>query len=545
MRRAPLASIRAAAASLAVAVPALVACAQAQIQDTQHRWVVVAQEDTAARCDDFERFYKVATFQPGQILRLDGESDEWARIVYPASMHALVPAADARGVGEGAIQLAIDSRLRAPSAVLGIAGSWHSLYAEALPAGTRLEVVGEELGANGEVVAYRVKPPMPPAINEAPHAFVKLAALRDASDAEIQKHLASINPADRSEADVVLEDATRTEYDGPAIEQAPVTTPRRGQNTPATPPETKPGYSTDLLEPMVRPGQEKTPEPGSITPWTPENDTPLDVTGQSGAGGPAENTPARSTPATNANTNNGSFDIVAQVEQQDVNAAPGSNADASRTPSVQPERVFEQQSPSEPEPAPEPASVEVLEAALTSARKLDAEALDIALDELAAEFRRTLAAESAKPGADENIIRGLEQRVAWLELRIDTRDQRRAIDDALRVSSDRDRQVAEGVRRWQSERAYVVVGRLAPSAVYDGKRLPLMYRVQSVDPVLGPRTIAYVRPSANQDLAPRLGQIVGIVGRGSDDDALRLRIIRPDRVDELNSAFAQEPVTTE
>ncbi|MEZ6242198.1 MAG: hypothetical protein R3B57_04070 [Phycisphaerales bacterium] len=102
------------------------------------------------------------------------------------------------------------------------------------------------------------------------------------------------------------------------------------------------------------------------------------------------------------------------------------------------------------------------------------------------------------------------------------------------------------MRKWQAERSYVVVGRLAPSAVYDGQRLPLMYRVQSVDPVLGPRTIAYVRPAPGQDLAPNLGQIVGVVGQSVDDEALRLRIVRPERVDALNaSTFAAEPSTTE
>lgn len=499
MRRAPLASLRAAIASLALATPIL--SAQAQIQDVAPRWVVVTQKDAAARCDDFDRFYKVATFQPGQVLRLDGESEEWARIVYPASLHALVPASDAKGVGDNLVQLAIDSRLRAPSAVLGIAGSWHSLYAQALPAGTRLEVVGEELGTNGEVIAYRVKAPAPPIAPEAPHAFIKLAALRDATPAEIEAHTS----ATTSESDAVVNTAPNR-----APAQAPATRPQ-----PVESPDT-PDYSTDLLEPMVRPGQEPQQQPKLETsmPWTPADD---------------------------ADDEGDRFDIVAPVPAREERA-PGFDGASQDSPAVKAEPAR----PADPVPAPKPAPIEDLEASLTAARQLDTESLDVALDELLAEFRRTLAAEEAKGDADERILRGLRQRVAWLELRIDTRDQRRAIDDALREATDRDRQVAESVRKWQSERAYVVVGRLAPSAVYDGERLPLMYRVQSVDPVLGPRTIAYVRPAPGQDLAPNLGQIVGIVGQSMDDDALRLRIVRPERVDALNaSTFAAEPPTTE
>ncbi len=544
MRRAPLASIRAAALALTAAAPVLVpavvsAPALAQIQDVEARWAVVTQKDTPARCDDFDRFYKVATFQPGQVLRVDGQSADWARIVYPASMHALVPASDARGAGQDRVELTIDSRLRAPSAVLGIAGSWHSLYAQALPAGTTLKVVGEELGANGEVVAYRVTPPAPPAAPEQPYAYVKLDALRDATEAEVKSHTASLRAN--------VQNATESEADALVADVTPVTeAPARSQ-----PQQPAPDYSTDLLEPMTPPGQERTDQQNTrqnaeqIMPRTPQREQAPVSTGR-----PASNIPSdASTDASTNQESGGSFDIVAEVEQgEQTGQAPGFDASASTAANARPASSTprpQAEQPRQPELAPEPASIEDLESSLNATRRLPTESMDLALDELLAEYQRTLAAEAAKPNAEERTINALEQRVSWLELRIDTRDQRRAIEAALRESSERDEQVAEGVRRWQAERSYVVVGRLAPSAVYDGKRLPLMYRVMSVDPLMGSRTIAYVRPEAGQELAPHLGQIVGVVGDGADDAALRLRIIRAERVDELNSAFAQEPYTTE
>ena len=77
---------------------------------------------------------------------------------------------------------------------------------------------------------------------------------------------------------------------------------------------------------------------------------------------------------------------------------------------------------------------------------------------------------------------------------------------------------------------YAAVGRLAVSTIYDGQRLPKLYRVQ--DPATG-RTIAYLRPDEGFDLPGMLDQIVGIVGVKSFDDGLRLNLVQPRRIDLL------------
>jgi hypothetical protein len=75
---------------------------------------------------------------------------------------------------------------------------------------------------------------------------------------------------------------------------------------------------------------------------------------------------------------------------------------------------------------------------------------------------------------------------------------------------------------------YTMVGRLNSSRVYDGKRLPLLYRLQ--DPV-GGRTLGYVKPTKDVDLTPGLGRMVGIVGTKSYDAGYRLMIVTPRRLD--------------
>lgn len=77
---------------------------------------------------------------------------------------------------------------------------------------------------------------------------------------------------------------------------------------------------------------------------------------------------------------------------------------------------------------------------------------------------------------------------------------------------------------------YTAVGRIASSTVYDGSRLPKLFRVQ--DPGTG-RTVAYIRPEKEHDLAGLLDQLVGIMGERDYDGSLGLHIIDPERIDLL------------
>jgi hypothetical protein len=80
---------------------------------------------------------------------------------------------------------------------------------------------------------------------------------------------------------------------------------------------------------------------------------------------------------------------------------------------------------------------------------------------------------------------------------------------------------------------YDAVGRLNASRVYDGKRLPMLYRLSSPS---GGRTIGYIRPSQQVDLLPMLGRLVGIVGSKNYDAGYRLLIVSPKRIDILTAS---------
>ncbi len=503
---------------------------QAQIKDSTPRWVVITKDDAPVRCDDFERFYKVASLDAGSVLRADGQSTQWARVVYPIGVPALVPAADARVIDDKTIELTTPSRLRAPSAILGIAGSWRSLYSEAVPQGTRLEVIEKEIGANNEIAAYRVKAPHPPVAPEPPYAYVKLEFVRDATPAEAQAHIKALSAI-------------------PGASPVPVNTARIIPDAV----EVVDDRATPTIEPVVPAPKTEiaTPSQARPAPTTPRGtEDVVELTDAQFAGDEGDRITRIDQPgATNVpDSTNSLLEPMVLPGQEDLAApsvrsnTPDRNASDQAVTPIQNGAPIAQSAPAPtPELAPDPSSIEDLELALTSARRLPKEALDEALDELHAEFQRTLSAQEAK-GQDEKVLEALRRRVAWLDLRIQTRDQRRALDEALRSASSREQAIASGVQTWQSGRAYSMVGRLASSAVYNGDRLPLMYRVQSIDPLTGPRTIGYVRPNQGDRLDSRLGQIVGIIGATTDDDALSLRIIRPERVDVLDtSAFANVP----
>lgn len=174
--------------------------------------------------------------------------------------------------------------------------------------------------------------------------------------------------------------------------------------------------------------------------------------------------------------------------------------------------------------------LEDLESAFSNARKLPRAELDEALSELRAEFTRTR--DQAEGGT--SLARALDQRIEWLNIRIESRDQRRAIAQTLAAYDARSQQLARDIEAWQQGRAYQIVGKMMVSSVYTGEHLPLLYRIQGIDPVTGAnRTIGYVAPRADQDFRHLLGRVVGVLGKTTQDQSLKLKVIDPERIDPM------------
>jgi hypothetical protein len=159
------------------------------------------------------------------------------------------------------------------------------------------------------------------------------------------------------------------------------------------------------------------------------------------------------------------------------------------------------------------------------------------LDELAGELRRAIAAQG-DDAVGERVAAALRQRLQLVEMRIAARDARRELRAQREEIDARYAQIASQIRELETTRGYQFVGRLVRSSVYDGQRLPLMYRIVSVTETV-PRTIGYIAPTAERAEAlgvPRkLGEIVGVLGSSTLDPDLRLRIVTPTRIDVLSA----------
>lgn len=175
-------------------------------------------------------------------------------------------------------------------------------------------------------------------------------------------------------------------------------------------------------------------------------------------------------------------------------------------------------------------SVEGLESAFQRIWKEPAQTAEI--DELIAEYQRAIEAGGTN---DARRRTQLEQRIAALQIRKDVRERIRKAEEA-RAALDADRiKLQEQLAAWERTRVYTLIGQLQPSTVYDGKRLPQMYRVVSVGGTAG-RTLGYIRKTDEFDLDRYMGQVVGVVGQATLDRSLQLNLITPYRVDRLKAA---------
>lgn len=158
---------------------------------------------------------------------------------------------------------------------------------------------------------------------------------------------------------------------------------------------------------------------------------------------------------------------------------------------------------------------------------------DAELPSVIAEFERSISGLGTGT-EDQRTATFLKARLEVLRLRQTVLAQRQSAGEANRSVDVQQKQLTEQVTALEKARNYAMVGRLVPSTVYDGKRLPKMYRVQSLEPGFA-RTVGYLFPAANTELDAKLGRVIGVVGEVRFDESLRLNIVSPKRVDVLSA----------
>lgn len=182
-------------------------------------------------------------------------------------------------------------------------------------------------------------------------------------------------------------------------------------------------------------------------------------------------------------------------------------------------------------------TLDELESTFQSVRRQPIEQAE--LDALLTEFDRSIEHAAGNP-EKEFQRKQLERRREALRIIKEARDRKVALMRAQQDIDSRGRVVNQRLAELEAQRVYTIIGLLVPSTVYDGKRLPLMYRLQSVGSA-SPTTIGYLRPADAMQLQTKVGMVVGVVGDASIDRSLMLNIIAPTRVDTLQAVATGVP----
>lgn len=430
--------------------------ARAQVASTEPFYAVVTTEGTLLRSNPTPAHYPVAKLKNGQMLRVDGENREWARVTYPAGVPALVPA-DAVQVDTATrtATLTAPTQLKAFNMNTGLPGSWKPLLEQPLEPGTKLALIDLEPADDTRGGrAFKVVPP------EAARAYVQTSFIRRATPEEVSAYLAQTRgPGEEPAAEQ------------PAEPEQPRPAPERPVPTEVVP--TPAPAETPLTEPMAPPAA-----PGA-QPLPPAGEAPEET-------------------------------VIDQSQR-----VPGEAEQADE--------------PEEPA-GPRPATVEELEEAYAQITTQPVEQAE--LTELMAEYERSLASLDDSP-YNRRLRARLQQRLDLLKIRADLQAQMRRLAEQRQVLSEDERRLAARLQEVDRTRQYTIVGRLSASTLYDGERLPLMYRIQSVGGT--PRTLGYIRPEPGMKLDAKLGQVVGVVGEAAIDPALRLNVVNARRVDILQA----------
>ncbi|VAX39015.1 hypothetical protein MNBD_PLANCTO03-1170 [hydrothermal vent metagenome] len=448
--------------------------ALAQTVPVEPYYVVTTRADVPLKSGDMDGYYPVATLKAGQVLWVDAEGSGWVRVAYPPGLSVYVPASEVREEeGGGVVVLARVSALKSRNASAGFAQSWQrAIPRNEEPAiGTRLHVLDVIEGADGGVMGYEVEPPA------MVRGYVKADVLRAATDAEVEAYLATI-PESAAEEPGAEEAPEATEEPSEAAEPVETEQPADEAESDLKRLVREPESITESLrEPTAHPDDAQAqPEFDQSETDQPELDETV-AEGEAGEAGTEviviDQTPTPQTRLIGTLTH--LAELFNKVQKQDSNTAE--------------------------------------------------------LDELAAELRRAIAAQGDDP-IGRRIRTALGQRLQLIEMRIAARDARRQLR-ARRESIEASYvSIITRVHELETTRGYQFVGRLVRSSVYDGRRLPLMYRIVSVNESV-PRTIGYIMPSETLDYRDMLGEIVGVLGTSQLDEALNLRIVTPSRIDVL------------
>lgn len=449
--------------------------ATAQVQEIEETFVVPLADRTPLRSGSDEVWYPVTLADSDRVLRADGEADGYYAVEYPRGVPVVIMATSGELTNDGeVVRLTRDIEPFAYNAETPTTGAIYKKVTlpRLLRAGTEMSFLGTLEDNQGMVGAFLVEAP-----DEGPRAFIRQDLVRKATPVEIDRFRRSLLGAQ-------------------PIEQ-PQETP--GPATTVTERMSDDAGEAVAIEPDVTAPEELEPEPVEeiVMGETPERDAETEAVDTISA---QPESPAE----------------VEQPEQMIEDASGEASSSEQAQPEVDPRELTQ---------------LERLD--LAFAAVLEEPMLEAEYSELIEEFRAYR--DDLPAGYEGDLAREYaDARIAVLELRAGAQRTNRAVA-ALEAAADTS--ASEIERRVSEVRATALfdyVGRLVPSAIYDGERLPLHFRLVSVQPG-SPRTIVYIRPMPGIDIDAHLGNIVGVRGNARDGTDRRVPIIDPDSIDPVRA----------
>lgn len=505
--------------------------AMGQVNAVDEPYVVVVEEDSAPlRCGADELYYEVGRLKRGSMLLVDAsdsfgvDGDGWLRVGFPAEQPALIKALPEQldvDTMRGTLTLLRPSRLIAMSVDGDLSQSWKKLLAKPMEPGATFRILETIRDENGEPLAYSVPAP------ESARGFIHGRFVRKATSSETLAFRAGQHAAEPTTTLAAAPTAQGTFKDTPAPE--PEETRQASKPAPVTSPVTSPVTTQPEAEPaatVAHNGSEPAGDVGALLGVGAERGG---AAGEEPALEQAHAAPPVFPPSVYQNQDRSDpASAIADADEEDGFEAYDPSVITHDTSSEEPAAAAVPLI--ENRPLPTMRNLESAYSAVLAQKSGMAE-----LDPLIGEHERYLAAmdKGEAPGDDldrEVIVAHLE----LLKIRADLQRSMLRIGDVREQAKKSIQRIDEGIAGMDRSSEYVVVGRLTTSVVYDGKRLPLLYRVQSIDDNSG-RTLAYVVPAGGVDCAGSLGTIVGVAGSARIDASSRLNIVTPTRIDRLRA----------
>jgi len=542
------AALPAAIAALALAVPAHAAAAR-QVTKAAEPYVVVitAEAGVPLRAGDSTLFYPIATAKPGDMLLVDAETAGWLRVAYPQGLEVFVKADDAAEPdASNTTRLTRPSRLLAPNLNAGARASFMQALEADLPSGTTMKVARVVRSDTNGITHYAVPAPT------GARAFVSREAVRRATADEAARFMnAGVNLGTATTAAASAPTSTPATAPTPApvaaVTTAPVSTPTP---TPAPAPTPTPMLRTEPIlaaAPAAANAATSPPAPTSNTSTT-KTVTTTTTTQQLPVSSPNAIGVSARTDSTSA------LGVIGSASQQATEIPMTIPVKAQGQAQVQaPAQNLSDVTETAPTADQEPPAAPTLKLTTikTTVTTSTAPTLTFtqSIDQLAATFNRVsrqpLMTAEIEPAIaqfeafkttlggterDQRIAASLQGYLDALRLRMDLRESMRTAQANAASGQLIGTPLGQRVAELERQRVYNIIGRLVRSTVYDGNRVPLLYRVMSPEPGSA-RTLGYILPGEKFDLANKLEQVVGIIGEIRPDPSLRTNLITPRRVD--------------